>query len=50
MRSREHGFTKGKSWMANMITSYNELTGLVDEAPLSGSYCLPRLQQWMMPT
>lgn len=30
-RSSQHGFTKGKSCLTNLINFYNEMTGLVDE-------------------
>ncbi|GAB0184021.1 mitochondrial enolase superfamily member 1 [Grus japonensis] len=31
LRSSQHGFTKGKSCLTNLITFYNELMHLVDE-------------------
>lgn len=30
-RSTQHGFTKRKSSLTNLITSYDEMTGMVDE-------------------
>lgn len=27
----QHGFTKGKSWLANLVAFYNEVTSLVDQ-------------------
>ena len=31
IKSSQHGFTKGKSSLINLITFYNEMTGLVNE-------------------
>lgn len=32
IRSHQHGFTQGKSCLTKLITSYNEVAGLVGEA------------------
>ncbi|KAK4830060.1 hypothetical protein QYF61_008398 [Mycteria americana] len=31
VRNHQHGFTKGKSWLTNLINLYDKMTGLVDE-------------------
>jgi len=31
IRSSEHGFTKGKSCLTNLIAFYNDMTGWIDE-------------------
>lgn len=31
IRSSQHGFTKGKTRLSNLIASYDEMIGLVDE-------------------
>ncbi|PKU49579.1 rna-directed dna polymerase from mobile element jockey- hypothetical protein [Limosa lapponica baueri] len=40
LMSSQHGFTKGKSRLTNLITFYNEKTGLVDEERAMDIVCL----------
>ena len=38
--SGQHGFTKGKSCLTNLISFYDEMTGLVDSERAAGIVCL----------
>jgi len=43
IRSSQHGFTKAKPCLTNLIKSHDEMTGLVDERRAVDN-CLPGLQ------
>ena len=44
IRSTQHGFTKGKSYLTSLIAFYNGMTGWVDEGR-AVDVVIPRLQQ-----
>ena len=48
IRSSQRSFTKGKSYLTNLITFYNEISGLVDKGRVwlyRSRYCLLWLQE-----
>ena len=38
INDNQHGLTKGKSWLTNLVTFYNRVTALVDDG--KGTYII----------